>query len=203
LFYFTIKYSTFTPSIHQLILESIYGLCLLVVKEQAGLRGIKYLFIFIFIFMFILTSNFLGLLPFSFTTTSLLFQNFYLAFSLFLGIFFLTLVNLGYSFINLFLPKGVPSWLLPLLFVIEVISYISRPISLSVRLFANMLAGHSLLFILSSFVVSMINKGTIFFIVPLLLIIPIVLLEIGIAGLQAYVFTILSAIYLNSALYKH
>lgn len=169
-------------------------------KEQANIRAIIHLPLLLTVFLFILIHNLIGLFPFGYTITSHLFFTFFLGFSLLIGITILIWEEKKKEMINLFLPKGVPSFLVPFLFVIELISYIFRTVSLSVRLFANMMAGHALLHILSNFgvvIFSISNPLRFFFIFPLIVVALITFLELGIALLQAYVFTVLLAIYFN------
>jgi F-type H+-transporting ATPase subunit a len=204
LFRFTVlERPTLIPNNWQLIVEGFYSFILEIVKQQAGFKAIKYVPIFVFVFLFLLLSNLVGLVPFSFTTTSHIIQNFTLSFSFFIGFTLLAIYKLKAKFISLFIPSGVPVVLLPLLFVIELISYISRPFSLAIRLFANMLAGHTLLHILASFVFSLGKLQLVLFVLPLAFTLAIIVLELGIAFLQAYVFVTLLAIYLKDALYAH
>lgn len=169
-------------------------------KEQSNIRAIVHLPLLFTVFIFILFHNLMGLLPFGYTITSHILVTFFFGFSLWLGITILIWKEKGKEMIQLFLPKGVPSFLVPFLFLIEVISYLFRTVSLSVRLFANMMAGHALLHILSNFGVvisSLSSPLRFFFIFPLMVVCLITFLEVGIALLQAYVFTVLLAIYLN------
>lgn len=170
------------------------------IKDQSGVESIQHLPLIFSIFTFIFLNNILGLLPFGYTLTSHLVVTLFLSLALFLGITILILIKRKTKMINLFLPKGVPSILVPFLFIIEVISYFFRTISLAVRLFANMMAGHALLHILSNFgvvIFSMKSLNRFFFLFPLLIVFIITFLEFGIAILQAYVFAVLLTIYLN------
>jgi F-type H+-transporting ATPase subunit a len=183
------------PNKWQNFLEMIYQFVLGLIVEQSGQKG-KVLFPFIFVtFLFILTSNLIGLTPFGFTVTSHLSVTFYLALSFFLSWIIIGVKNHGLGFLRIFLPSGIPLWLAPLLVVIEILSFLLRPISLSVRLFANMLAGHILLYIIASATLFM---GILFFL-PFSFILMFMILEIGIAFLQSYVFTILLTIYLKDS----
>jgi len=170
------------------------------VKEQANIRAIIHLPLLLTVFLWILSNNLVGLLPFGYAITSHILFTFFLGFSLLIGITILIWQEKKREMIQLFLPKGVPSFLVPFLFVIELISYLFRTVSLSVRLFANMMAGHALLHILTNFGVvisSLSSPLRFFFIFPLIIVALITFLELGIALLQAYVFTVLLAIYLN------
>jgi ATP synthase subunit 6 len=149
--------------------------------------------------VFILFSNLIGLLPYGFTITGHIILTFQIALSLFIGITIIGFYNNGVSFLNLFVPSGVPAALKPVLIVIEVFSYLIRPLSLSIRLFANMLAGHTLLNILGTFTFNVFKNYAIILILPVLFVFFIMTLEICIAFVQAYIFSILVCIYLNDA----
>ena len=139
------------------------------------------------------------MMPYSFTTTSHIAVTFAMAMVVFVGATVIAIVKHKMRFFTLFMPPGVPVVMAPLLVPIEIISYLSRPISLSVRLFANMLAGHTLLKVFAGFVISL----GLFGVFPLAFIVALTGLEIVIAMLQAYVFTILTCLYLNDALHLH
>jgi F-type H+-transporting ATPase subunit a len=139
----------------------------------------------------------LGMLPYSFTVTSHIIVTFALAAVIFIGVTIIGFVNHGAGYLKLFIPSGVPLFLLPLIVIIEIISYLSRPVSLSVRLFANMMAGHTMLKVFGGFVISL---GILGGLLPLSFTVALTGLEILIAFLQAYVFAILTCIYLNDAL---
>jgi len=198
--YFGTKKGTIIPNRWQSVVELLYLALLNLIKENIGAKGIKYFpFIFI-IFIFILFTNLLGMIPYSFTVTSHIVVTFTLSLSIFIGVTLIGLKIHGLHFFSFFVPQGAPKLLLPLLVVIEAISYTARAFSLAIRLFANMMSGHTLLKIIASFGWTLITMGGIA--LPLLSVIPIALilaitgLEIGIAFLQAYVFTILTCIYL-------
>ncbi|MCL4120471.1 UNVERIFIED_CONTAM: hypothetical protein GTU68_065748 [Idotea baltica] len=152
------------------------------------------------LFTYIVLSNLMGMMLYSLTLTSHAVITFYIGFSLFIGIVYTAIREQGDKFVETFIPSGAPSFLLPPLIVIEVISYFSRPLSLSIRLFANMLSGHALLYILSGFFFSIAKKNLLAAIFPAVLIVLIVGLEVMIAVLQAYVFVVLICIYLNDSL---
>jgi F-type H+-transporting ATPase subunit a len=190
------------PSRWQSAVELFYGFILGMVKQQAGREGFFLFPLFFFTFLFIFFSNLFGLFPFGFTPTGHIIITFVLAFSFNLGFLFIGFMKNGVSFLKLFVPSGSPAALLPLIVVIEVVSYLIRTFSLSLRLFANMMAGHTLLHILSSFVIAFIEANMVLFaIFPYLLVFFVGILEFGIAFLQAYVFVILLCIYLNDALH--
>ena len=188
------------PSRLQLISELSYGFIAQLLKDTVGEQGRKY-FPFVFtIFMFVLIGNMVGMLPYSFTFTSHIIVTFALAAIVFIGVTILGFAKHGMHFFSFFVIPGLPWYMLPLLIPIEVISYLSRPISLSVRLFANMLAGHTLIKVFAMFVITMpFYSG----VLPLAFIVALTGLEILIAFLQAYVFAILTCLYINDALHLH
>ena len=182
-------------SMAELSYEFVAGL----LKETVGNEGRRY-FPWIFtLFMFILFGNLLGMIPSAFTFTSHIIVTFAMALVVFTFVTLLAIVKHRLHFFSFFVPPGAPKLMWPLLIPIEVISYLSRPVSLSVRLFANMLAGHTLLKVFAGFVVALGAAG----VVPLLFIVALTGLEILIAFLQAYVFTILTCLYINDALHLH
>jgi F-type H+-transporting ATPase subunit a len=187
------------PGRWQSIAELSYEFIANMLRENVGSQGRQY-FPFVFtLFMFIVTSNLLGLLPYSFTVTSHIVVTFAMAIVVFLGVTVIGLIKHKLHFFSFFVPKGVPMALIPILVPIEVISYLARPVSLSLRLFANMMAGHTLLKVFGGFVVVL----GIFGVAPLLFVVALYALELIVAVLQAYVFTILTCLYLNDALHLH
>jgi len=197
---------TLVPSRWQSFVEMIYEFVANLVEEQIGQSGKKY-FPFIFtLFTFLLFSNLIGMIPYSFTTTSHLIVTFTLSVSVFLGVTLIGFQIHGIHFFSFLLPPGAPLALAPFLVVIELVSYSFRAISLGVRLFANMMAGHTLVKILSGFAWTMLSVGGIMYLVsliPFLVVFALIFLEVGVACLQAYVFTILTCIYLNDAIHLH
>lgn len=192
------------PGRWQSMAELSYEFIANMLRENVGSEGRKYFPFMFTLFMFILFGNLLGMIPYSFTFTSHIVVTFILAAVVFVGVTIIGFVKHGFGFLRLFVPSGVPVFLLPLLVVIEVISYLTRPISLSVRLFANMLAGHTMLKLFGTFVVGMgASLAVVGGVAPLAFIVALTGLEIGIAFLQAYVFVILSCIYLNDAVNLH
>ena len=188
------------PTRMQSIAEISYEFIANMVRDNVGPDGQKY-FPFVFtLFMFVLFCNMLGMTPYSFTVTSHIIVTFALASVVFLGVTVIGFIKHGLGFLKFFVPSGVPKALLPLLVVIEVISYLTRPISLSVRLFANMMAGHTMLKVFGAFVVGLGFLGGW---APLAFMVAFTGLEIMVAFLQAYVFAILTCIYLNDALHMH
>ena len=176
------------------------------IRDNVGKEGRPY-FPFIFtLFMFILFSNLLGLIPYSYTTTSQIVVTFAMALFIFIAVTIIAIAKHGFHFITFFIPPGAPKPLLPLIFVIEVISYFIRPVSLSVRLFANMLAGHTMLKVFAGLAVMIASTGGVMVagsILPLVAIVGLTGLEVLVACLQAYVFTILTCMYLNDAIHLH
>jgi F-type H+-transporting ATPase subunit a len=184
--------------------EMSYEFVASTVKMSAGTEGMKFFPLIFSIFMFILACNLLGLLPFSFSITSQLVITFALAIVVILVVLAVGFSRHGLHFLKLFVPSGVTMWLLPFIVVIEVISFLIRPITLSVRLFANMLAGHITLKVMAGFVAALLGAGVATWIVaPLPFLANVVLLgfELFVAVLQAYIFAILSCVYLNDAIH--
>ena len=191
---------TIIPNKLQLIAELSYSFVSKMISDTAGSKAKPY-FSFIFsLFMFVLFCNMFGMIPYSFTVTSHIIVTFVLAAFIFIGVTIIGFIKHGVGFFKIFVPSGVPVVLLPLIVVIEIISYLSRPISLSVRLFANMMAGHTMLKVFGGFVISL---GLLGGWLPLGFSVALTGLEILVAFLQAYVFAILTCIYLNDALNLH
>ena len=188
------------PSKMQLISELFYNFIAKMISDTAGSKAKPY-FPFIFsLFMFVLFCNMLGMLPYSFTVTSHIIVTLLMAIFIFIAVTVIGFIKHGFGYLKLFVPSGVPIVLLPLITVIEIISYLSRPVSLSVRLFANMMAGHTMLKVFGGFVISL---GVIGGWLPLSFSVALTGLEILVAFLQDYVFAILTCIYLNDALNLH
>lgn len=198
--------SAIIPNRWQSLIEIIFEFVQGIVFDSLGTKGLKYVPLIFSMFVFILGCNLLGLVPYSFTVTSHIIFTFSLGMTIFTGINILGLKQHKMHFFSLFLPPGAPLALSPLLVPIELVSYVFRVIALSVRLFANMMAGHTLLKILAMFAWKMLSIGGIFLIVqffPLCVIIAITGLELAIAFLQAYVWTTLTCLYLSDALNLH
>lgn len=188
------------PGRWQSMTELSYVFIANLVRDTVGNEGRTY-FPFIFsVFMFVLFGNMWGMIPYSFTFTSHIIVTFAMALVIFIGVTIIAIIKHKMRFFSFFMPPGVPIYMAPLLIPIEIISYLSRPISLSVRLFANMLAGHTLLKVFAGFVVSL---GILAGWLPLAFIVALTGLEIVIAFLQAFVFAILTCLYLNDALHLH
>ena len=195
----SIKNKSLIPSRFQSISEIFYEFIANMVSDNIGDEGRKFFPLIFTLFTFLLFGNMLGMLPYSFTFTSHIIVTFVLAMFVFLLVTLLGIFIHGFKFFGLFVPKGVPMLMLPLMIPIEIISYLSRPISLSVRLFANMMAGHTMLKIFAGFIVPL----GIFGIAPLMVDVALTALEVLIAFLQAYVFTILTCLYLNESINLH
>ena len=193
------------PSRAQSMAEMSYEFVANMIQTSAGDDGLRF-FPFVFsLFVFVLFSNFFGMIPGSFTVTSQIAVTFTLASLVILTVIVTGFLKHGFGFLKLFVPAA-PWYLLVLLVPIEVISFLTRPISLSVRLFANMLAGHTMLAVFGGFVVLLGGAGgvlSLLSVAPMALIVAIMLLELLVAFLQAYVFAILTCIYLNEALHLH
>jgi F-type H+-transporting ATPase subunit a len=188
------------PGRVQSLAELSYEYIANMVRENLGEEGMKY-FPWVFtIFMFILTLNLLGMIPHSYTVTSHIIVTFALAAMVWVTVTVIGFVRHGAGYLRLFVPEGVPWWLLPIIVPIELISYFIRPISHSVRLFANMMAGHTMLKVFAGFVIGL---GLIGGWAPLVFLVGFTGLELVVAFLQALIFTVLTCIYLNDALNMH
>lgn len=192
------------PGRWQSLSESAYEFISNMIRDNVGNEGRKY-FPFIFtIFMFILFGNSLGMVPGSFTFTSHIIVTFAMAAVVFVFVTLIGIAKHGLHFFSFFVPAGAPKVLYPLIIPIEIISYLSRPVSMSIRLFANMMAGHTMLKVFASFVFGL---GAVSFglgsLIPLALMVVLTGFEFVVAFLQAYVFTVLTCLYLNDALHLH
>ena len=188
------------PTRLQSVAEILYEVVANMIRENVGSGGRKY-FPFIFsLFLFILACNLVGMVPGSFTVTSHVFVTFGLAIFIFLAVTVIAIVKHGTGFLRLFFPHGAPWWTGIVLIPVELVSYLARPITLAVRLFANMTVGHVLLKVVAGFIAPL---GIALGIVPLAGLVAITALEFLIAVIQAYVFTILTCVYLHEALHLH
>jgi ATP synthase subunit 6 len=192
------------PKYWQSLVEGIYATIAGMIKDNLGLKGQLYFGFLFVLFNFVVVSNLVGLVPYSFTATSHLIVTLCLALMVFIGV---NIIGIGIhsdKILCLFLPQGSPLGLAFLLIPIEIVSYVFKPISLAVRLFANMMAGHTLLKVIAGFAWGMMNAG--FFLahlIPLALLVLLMGLELGVALIQAYVFVILSCIYLTDSVNLH
>jgi F-type H+-transporting ATPase subunit a len=192
------------PSRAQVVSELLYDFVANMVRGAAGSEGMKF-FPFVFcLFMFVLVANMFGMIPFFFTVTSHIIVTFALAMLVFVVVVGYGLYRNGFKFLKLFVPAGVPAYVLPIVVPIEVVSFLSRPISHSVRLFANVLAGHITVKVFAGFIMSLGSLGFLGFLgasLPLFMTIAITALEFLVAALQAYVFAVLTAMYINDAIH--
>ena len=192
------------PGRGQAVSEMIYEFIASMLRDSAGSQGMKFFPLVFTIFVFVLMGNLLGMFPYFFTFTSHLIVTVVLAMLVFLTVLIYGFWKNGMRFLKLFVPEGVPAVLLPLVVAIEVISFFTRPVSHSVRLFANMLAGHITLKVFAGFVFSLGSLGAIGVagaILPLAMVVGLTALEFLIAFLQAYVFAMLTCIYINDAIH--
>ncbi len=192
------------PGRWQAAVELLYEAVAKALRESAGEHGARFFPLVFSLFMFVLVANLIGLVPYAFTVTSHLSVTFALAAIVFVTVTLYGLMRNGLGFFRLFLPPGVPLLLAPLIVPIEVISYLSRPISHSVRLFAVMLAGHITLKVFASFVVGLASIGAVGIaaaVLPLAMTVIITALELLMAVIQAYVFTVLTCTYINDAIH--
>jgi F-type H+-transporting ATPase subunit a len=192
------------PGRFQAIAEISYEFVANTVRSSAGTEGMKF-FPFVFtLFMFVLFANLIGLIPYSFTVTSQLIVTATLSLLVFFIVVGYGFWRNGLHFFNLFVPKGVPKLILPAIVIIEVLSFLSRPVSHSVRLFANMLAGHITLQVFAGFIIMLASAGILGWFgaaLPFIMVVMLTALEFLVAFLQAYVFAILTCIYLNDAIH--
>ena len=198
--FFSTKERKIIPDKIQLISELLYNFIAKMISDTAGSKAKPY-FSFIFsLFVFVLICNMVGMLPYSFTVTSHIIVTLIMALFIFVAVTVIGFIKHGVKYLSIFVPSGVPKLLLPLITIIEIISYLSRPVSLSVRLFANMMAGHTMLKVFGGFVISLGMLGGW---LPLSFSVALTGLEILVAFLQAYVFAILTCIYLIDELNLH
>ncbi len=192
------------PGRIQSMAEMFYEFVAHTVQSSAGTEGMKF-FPFVFtLFIFVLLANLIELIPFSFTVTSQLVVTAALALTVFFVVVGYGFYKHGLRFLKLFVPQGVPGYILPAIVVIEVLSFLTRPLSHSVRLFANMLAGHITLQVFAAFIIMLAGFGVLGWfgaVLPFIMVVVLFALELLVAILQAYVFAILTCIYLNDAIH--
>ncbi|MEZ5782254.1 MAG: F0F1 ATP synthase subunit A [Rhizobiaceae bacterium] len=202
--YMTTSQRGLIPSRLQSISEMSYEFIANMLRDAAGNQGMKFFPLVFSLFMFVLVANLWGMFPYFFTVTSHIIVTFALALLVIGTVIIYGFMKHGFGFLKLFVPHGVPGILVPLVVMIEVISFLSRPISLSVRLFANMLAGHITLKVFAGFVTSLSAMGAVGVVgsvLPLAMTVALTALEFLVAFLQAYVFAVLTCMYLNDALH--
>lgn len=200
---FTVKKDGIVPGRWQNIAEMCYGTVRGMIDENVGEEGRKYFPLVFTIFMFVLCGNLLGMIPGSFTFTSHLAVTFTMAAFIFIMVTLIGIFRHGFHFLGLFAPHGAPWWSLFLIVPVEVVSYLSRPISLSIRLFANMTVGHTIIKVLAGFFFGLFSLFPLLGAIPIAALVGITALEFLVALLQAYIFTILTCIYLHDAIHLH
>lgn len=194
------------PSKWSIALESAYASISSMVREQIGTANEQYLPFIYSLFFFVIISNFTGNVPYNYTVTTSIIVSIGLSFTIFIGVTILSLIKNQLKFFSFFIPTGTPLFLVPLLVLIELISYIARAFSLGIRLFANMVAGHTLLKILSTFLFSMFKSSIIVAVltlIPFAIFIALIGLELAVSVIQAYVLTILVSSYIKDAIDLH
>ena len=192
--------SVSVPSRYQMLVESFYDFVASMIRSNIGEKGMVHFPIVFTMFIFVLCCNLTGMIPFCFTVTSHISVTAFLAVVAFIYVNVVAFKTFGLKFFKIFLPAGTPWWMAPLLVLIEVFAYMARPFSLSVRLAANMMAGHTMLKIIAGFV---LNMNIVLALLPLSFIVALTGLEIFVSILQAYIFTVLTCVYLNDALNMH
>lgn len=200
LFSVAMKRKSLVPGRLQMLSEMIYEMVAGIVRSNIGPEGRRYFPVVFTIFIVILMGNLLGLIPYSFTYTSHIIVTFMLAFALFLLVIVMGIARHGLHFFSLFAPPGVPWFTYPLLVPIEIVSYMARPITHGLRLFANMMAGHIMLKVFAGFSVGLASIGLVGFtagLIPMFINAILIAFELLIALLQAYVFAVLACIYLK------
>ena len=194
-----VRSPTLIPSRWQSSVEILYEFVAKMIKENIGSQGRKYFPLLFTLFVFLLFGNLLGMIPKSFAFTSHIAVTFSLSLVIFIGVTVIGFIHHGKKYLRIFFPKGAPFITAFILIPIEMISYFSRPFSLAIRLFANMTVGHIMMKVIAGF----IGIIGIFGVIPFALLTGVTLLEFGISALQAYVYTILTCIYLHDAIYMH
>ena len=195
----TTRRGALIPGRLQSVSEMSYEFVASMVRENVGHDGIEYFPLVFSIFMFVLFGNFIGLIPYSFTFTGQVVVTFALAIFVFLLVTIVAFIRHGIHFFSFFFPPGAPVFMAPILVPIEIISYMSRPVSLGIRLFANMMAGHTMMAVFAGFTITL----GIFGFLPIAINVAMFALEMIVCALQAYVFTILTCLYLRDAIHLH
>ena len=193
------RHHALVPGRLQSVVELSYEFVANMVRDNAGKEGMQFFPLIFTLFMFILMGNMLGMIPGSFTFTSHIIVTFFLALCVWIGVTIYGFWRHGFRFLGFFVPSGAPGYMLPLLVPIEILSYCVRPISLSVRLFVNMMAGHTMMKVFVGFIIAL----GVFGVAPLAVTVALTGFEFAVAFLQAYVFTVLTCLYLHDAIYMH
>lgn len=191
------------PGRFQSMVEMSYDFISDMIKETVGKEGLQYFPLIFSLFMFVLVANLIGMVPFTFTVTSHIVVTFALAMLVFTTVTIIGFARHGLKYFRMFFPEGVPLAIAPILIPIEIISYLMRPVTLSVRLFANMLAGHIILKVFAGFAIGLGGYIMALGAAPIVLNIAVTGFEFFVACIQAYIFTILTCIYLNDAIHMH
>ena len=191
------------PGRLQSAVEMMYEFVAGILRDATGKEGMRFFPIVFTIFLFILMGNMVGMIPGSFTFTSHIIVTFAMAIAVWIGVTIIGFWYHGAHFLHFFVPTGAPKAMLPLLIPIELLSYCVRPISLSVRLFCNMMAGHTMLKVFAGFIISLSTFYLVPAIAPLAITVILIGFEFAVAFLQAYIFTVLTCIYLNDAIHMH
>ncbi|KYW98020.1 F0F1 ATP synthase subunit A [Ehrlichia ruminantium] len=198
--YVGLRKESVIPNPLQSIIEIIYDFIVSTIESNVGKEGLQYVPLVFTIFTFILVCNLLGILPLGFTVTSHIAVTFAISMIVFISVTFIGFKHQGTHFLHILLPQGTPMWLAPMMVLIELFAYCARPVSLSIRLAANMIAGHTIIKVIAGFV---INMNIFLTPLPIAFIIILIGFEIFVAILQAYIFTVLTCVYLSDAVNKH
>lgn len=191
-----IRNGSVIPGYLQATIECVYDFVISIIESNTGSKGLKHIPLIFTVFIFILSSNLVGVLPYSFTVTSHVIVTFALSMVVFVYTTFVGFKERGVKFLRILLPEGTPSWLAPMMVFIKLFAYLARPISLSIRLAANMIAGHTIIKVIAGFIMNMHLTLTP---IPFLFIIALIGFEVFVAILQAYIFTSLTCVYLSDA----
>ncbi|AHX07155.1 F0F1 ATP synthase subunit A [Ehrlichia chaffeensis] len=198
--YIGLRKENILPNSMQLIIEAIYNFIVSTIESNVGRKGLQYIPLVFTIFTFIATCNLLGVLPLGFTVTSHIAVTFAISMVVFISVTAIGFKHQGIHFLRILLPKGTPGWLAPMMVFIELFAYCARPVSLSIRLAANMIAGHTIIKVIAGFVIKM---NILLTPLPMAFIIILIGFEIFVAILQAYIFTVLTCVYLSDAINEH
>ncbi|WP_168463860.1 F0F1 ATP synthase subunit A [Wolbachia endosymbiont of Ctenocephalides felis wCfeT] len=191
-----IRKGSVVPGYLQAAVEYVYDFVVSIVESNVGSKGLQHIPLIFTVFVFVLSCNLVGILPYSFTVTSHVIVTFALAMVVCVYVTVIGFEERGIEFLSILLPKGTPSWLAPIIILIKLFAYLVRPISLSIRLAANMMAGHIIIKVIAGFIV---NMNIILTPAPFVFIIAMIGFEVFVAALQAYIFTILTCVYLSDA----
>ncbi len=182
------------PGYLQAAVEYVYDFVISIIESNTGSKDLEHIPLIFTVFIFILSCNLVGILPYSFTVTSHVIVTFALSMVVFIYITIVGFKKRGIGFLRIFLPRGTPWWLAPIIIIIKLLTYLVRPVSLSIRLAANMIAGHTVIKVIAGLIV---NMNVLFIPAPFLFIIALIGFEVFVAVLQAYIFTILTCVYLS------